>query len=147
MSQTLAMGINSKSHRIANMIRMNHGQSVDAHIVGYLECFNQQLYYEAHEVLEQLWLPQRKGPDGAFLKGLIQLAGAFVHLQKGRASPALALLAKAEENLKSYPRVHHGLDVIFILALIRKWRGRIKRPGDPLLTSEWPKLEVVIHNS
>jgi predicted metal-dependent hydrolase len=129
------------------MIQTQQGQSVDPHYLGYLECFNRQLYYEAHEVLEQLWLPQRKGPDGAFLKGLIQLAGVFVHLQKGRVSPAVLLLGKAEENLKCYPKVHHGLDVISILALIRKWRGRIEGTADSLSTSDWPKLELVIHNS
>ena len=50
----------------------------------YLRLFNQQAYYEAHDVLEVLWLQNRDCP---LLKGLIQLAGAFVHLQKHAAAP------------------------------------------------------------
>ena len=36
----------------------------DPHLVGYLRCFNAQQFYEAHDVLEALWLKDRKGPDG-----------------------------------------------------------------------------------
>lgn len=62
-------------------------EDYDPRYVRFFECFNQQLFFEAHEVLEALWLPQRQGLNGRFYKGLIQLAGAFVHLQKGRRPP------------------------------------------------------------
>ncbi len=42
----------------------------------YFTCWNQQRYYEAHDVLEQLWL-NKNSPDDDFFKGLIQAAGAF----------------------------------------------------------------------
>src|SRR5262245_52833141 len=71
--------MSSKSNRIEELIQRFQGGPIDAYFLGYIECFNRQLYFEAHEVLEQLWLPQRSGPDGDFYKGLIQLAGAFVH--------------------------------------------------------------------
>ena len=61
------------------------GHGVDARFAGYFILFNEQKFYEAHDVLEDLWLPDRHGPNGHFYKGLIQLAGAFVHLQIGRA--------------------------------------------------------------
>ena len=56
---------------------------------GYFQCFNDARYYEAHDVLEHLWLRGgRADPEHAFYKGLIQVAGAFVHLQKQHARPA-----------------------------------------------------------
>ena len=54
------------------------------HYLGYFACFNRQLYYEAHDVLEELWLPIRGTPQARFYQGLIQMAGGFVHLQKNR---------------------------------------------------------------
>jgi len=102
------------------------GRDLDPHYLGFFECFNRQLYYEAHEVLELLWLPQRRGPDGAFYKGLIQLAGAFVHLQKGRRQPAAALLRLAQANLQPYPAFHHHLELVTVMAVIRHWRGRLE---------------------
>jgi len=137
---------NSKENRIATILQRAQGGPGDPHYLGYLECFNQHLYFEAHEVLEHLWLPQRQGPDGPFLKGLIQLAGAFVHLQKRRLLPAAALLRMAEKNLKSYAPVHHLLDVTAILALIQQWSGKIESEGtapDTLSRSVMPQLKLI----
>ena len=80
--------VSQKKERINAMVEQFRGQQFDAHYLAYFECFNQQLFYEAHEVLEKIWLPDRNGPNGAFYKGLIQMAGAFVHLQKNRPQPA-----------------------------------------------------------
>jgi len=115
-----------KSQRIAEIIKHLGGRDLDPHYLGFFECFNKQLFYEAHEVLEVLWLPQRQGADGAFFKGLIQLAGAFVHLQKGRPKPALALLRLARVNLQLYQGLHYHLDIKSVLTLIDDWRERIE---------------------
>jgi predicted metal-dependent hydrolase len=48
---------------------------------GFFRCWNEQRYYEAHDVLEHLWLKTTSG-DADYFKGLIQAAGGFVHLQK-----------------------------------------------------------------
>jgi predicted metal-dependent hydrolase len=78
---------------------------------GYVECFNRAEYYEAHDVLEHAWLElPRAAPEWAFLKGMIQLAGGFVHLRLHylepthrvhgrRLGPAAKLFRLAEENL------------------------------------------------
>src|SRR5882724_6160875 len=103
------------------MIDQFRGQELDAHYLGYFECFNRQMFYEAHDVLEELWLPDRKGFNGDFFKGLIQLAGAFVHLQKNRLKPAAALFRLAEANLKKYPARHERLDMPGVLRVIESW--------------------------
>ena len=108
------------------MIESFRGQELDAHYLGYFDCFNRQLFYEAHDVLEDLWLPDRKGMDGDFYKGLIQLAGAFVHLQKSRLRPSAALFKLAQANLEKYPRVHQRLELTVVLALIADWLQRLE---------------------
>src|SRR6185295_1177463 len=108
------------------MIEDFRGRKHDAHYLGYFDCFNRQLFYEAHDVLEELWLGQRSGPNYAFYKGLIQLAGAFVHLQKNRLRPAAALFKLAEANLKQYPARHQDLDLTSVLVLNQTWLQRLE---------------------
>lgn len=89
----------------------------DPHYAGYFKCFNNQLYYEAHDVLEELWLGERKSAQAAYYQGLIQVAGAFVHLQKGRLAPASRLFALALKNLAPYPSHHAALDLEMVRRL------------------------------
>lgn len=139
-----------KSARIATMIESFQGQALDAHYLGYFDCFNRQLFYEAHDVLEDLWLKDRHGADGNFYKGLIQLAGAFVHLQKNRLRPAAALFKLALANLEKYPREHNQLDLNTVQNLARKWLEALARDDfklNPLTAIATPKiiLERMIH--
>ncbi len=134
-----------KSAKIARLIADQTGKAWDAHYLGYFDCFNQGLYYEAHDVLEELWLPCRKGELDHFYKGLIQLAGAFVHFQKDRLRPAGALLRLARTNLREYPREHQGLDLAVILALVEEWLGHLDtRVGseNPFLREASPRLDL-----
>jgi predicted metal-dependent hydrolase len=117
----------------------------DPHYLSYFECFNRQRFFEAHEVLETLWLPQRGGPNGAFYKGLIQLAGAFVHLQKNRLGPAAALFELARTNLLKYPATHEGLAVKAVLAIIEESLRQLKSagaPANPLASAGAPQLHL-----
>lgn len=133
-----------KSGRIAMMIESFQGKELDAHYLGFFDCFNRQLFYEAHDVLEDLWLPDRQGENGNFYKGLIQLAGAFVHLQKNRLRPSAALFKLAQTNLEKYPGVHEQLDLVAVLALITEWLQRLEE-GDfalnPLTAYTAPELK------
>src|SRR5476649_1641350 len=109
------------------MIESFQGNELDAHYLGYFDCFNRQLFYEAHDVLEDLWLKDRHGADGNFYKGLIQLTGAFVHLQKHRLRPAAALFQLALANLEKYPCEHKQLDLKAVQDLARKWLEDLTR--------------------
>jgi predicted metal-dependent hydrolase len=119
---------------------------LDPHYIGYFDCFNRQLFYEAHDVLEDLWLPKRRDANGLFFKGLIQLAGAFVHLQKERLRPAAALLKLAQANLQRFPTSHERLDVAAVLRLIEDWSRRLEA-GDfaknPLTAETAPQLQLL----
>jgi predicted metal-dependent hydrolase len=113
--------------------------------LSYFECFNRHQYFEAHEVLEALWLPQRQGPNGSFYKGLIQLAGAFVHLQKNRLGPAISLFKLAQSNLQQYPPTHEGLGVDGVLAMIEDWLHKSESAGpttSPYTPASAPQLHL-----
>ena len=117
--------MSGKSAKIAALIDGLQGRDRPAHYLGFFACFNRQLFYEAHDVLEELWLPRRRESDGNFYKGLIQLAGAFVHFKKDRLRPAGALLALARGYLAAYRPKHLGLDVEAVIDLIDLWSQRL----------------------
>lgn len=121
--------VSKKVKRVAAMAEQFHGGRLDRHYTGYFELFNRQKYFEAHEVLEHIWLKDRHGPNGAFYKGLIQLAGAFVHLQKNRPGPAAALFKLARTNLEKYSARHEHLDVASVLQLIAFWLRGLETDG------------------
>jgi predicted metal-dependent hydrolase len=137
--------VSKKSGKIAGMIDAFQGRDLDAHYIGFFACFNDQLFYESHDVLEELWLSDRHGPEGDFYKGLIQLAGAFVHLQKDRLGPAAALFKLARANLGKYPLTHARLNVSTVLALIELWLGWLESAefkANPLKVQNAPRLEL-----
>ncbi len=141
--------MSSKTEKIAGILRglelaEPEEKGVDRLYAGYFECFNRGLFYEAHEVLESLWLAQRGGPNGLFYKGLIQLAGALVHLRKDRRGPAAALLKLARRNLQGYPAAHERLDVREVLALIERWLNKLEQEGvNPLTEEGRPRVELL----
>jgi len=109
---------------------------LDPHYAGYFACFNSQRYFEAHDVLEQLWLETHD----PFYKGLIQMAGAFVHLQKqferpdhpkdrNRTQPAMRLFKLAAGNLAPYRPLHQRLNVEQVCTLCATIAEQIERTG------------------
>lgn len=118
--------MSKKSAKIAELLENCQGQRLNPHYLGYFECFNRGLFFEAHEVLEELWLANRQSPNHSFYKGLIQLAGAFVHLQKNRLRPSAALFKLARGNIQKYPTVHEHLDTSQLLRLIDDWIEQVE---------------------
>lgn len=123
----MILPVSKKSHAIASLIAEwvpptgNEAASrFDPHYLGFFECFNRQKYYEAHDVLEELWL-KTKGPLHGFYKGLIQTAGAFVHLQKSRLNPASRLFHLALNQLAPFAPISEGLNVENLTARITEW--------------------------
>ena len=124
--------------------------------LAFFRCWNEQDYYEAHDVLEQLWL-KTDSRDTDFFKGLIQAAGAFVHLQKRfehpahakysrRLPPAVRLFRLAEKNLTAFAPRHHGLDVAGLCQLLTAYADQIV--ASDYKTNPWspetaPKLKLV----
>ena len=129
----------TKGQRISRLVAELEGEtpdeastevSHDPFYRGFFRCWNEQRYYEAHDVLEHLWL-QTKSEDANYFKGLIQAAGGFVHLQKQHARPthpkdgrrmypAVRLFRLAEKNLAPFAPTRHRFEVEDFLALLRR---------------------------
>lgn len=138
--------ITHKSGKIAEMINGLEGQGLDPHYLGFFECFNCQQFYEAHDVLEELWLDCRGGPLDNFYKALIQLAGAFVHLQKDRLQASGKLFRLCRGYFSEYPRRHEALDLTSIDDLIQYWLKLLeaeKYEKNPFLTHDPPRLRLL----
>jgi predicted metal-dependent hydrolase len=138
--------MSKKSAKISALIEQCRGQDLPAHYLGYFECFNQQMFYEAHDVLEELWLAERQGPNYGFYKGLIQFTGAFVHLQKNRLRPAAALFRLSQTYLRQYPGEHQRLDVAQVCACADTWIAELERDRfsrNPLAAKPAPRLELL----
>jgi predicted metal-dependent hydrolase len=137
--------VSKKHERMTKLAAQFAADGVDARYAGYFALFNQQKFYEAHDVLEDLWLPDRKGANGDFYKGLIQLAGAFVHLQKERLRPSAALFKLAQANLGKYPPVHERLNLAAVRQLIAGWLWQLEQDeftANPLSATNVPQLAL-----
>ena len=92
------------------------GQSRPAHnrfdprYLSFFEEFNRQRYFEAHEVLEGLWLESRDAHRD-FYKGLIQVAAVFLKLKQGKPEPARRLATRSLGHLQPYRPRHESLNV------------------------------------
>src|SRR5882762_53846 len=89
LSRDKSMLFMDKGERISHFVRQLAGEegapsSTDAvvnhpYYRAFFQCWNEQRYYEAHDVLEQVWLHDPiSSEDAQYFKGLIQAAGAFV---------------------------------------------------------------------
>ena len=149
--------MSGKASRISELWEGVDPRGWDIRYAAYFERFNREEYYEAHDVLESLWLEQGRKAEGAlFYQGLIQLAGAFVHLRKNfehpdhrihsqRLHPAFRLLALAEKNVGAYGEEREGLILPPILRSASEVRLFLEK-GDFKL-NPWkpqcgPKLEL-----
>ena len=143
--RSIVPSVTHKSTKVAALTASLQGQDLDARYLGYFKCFNQGLFYEAHDVLEDLWLECRRGPNDGFYKGLIQFTGAFVHLQKNRLAPSAALFRLSAKYLTPYAPHHEHLEVSALLEMGRHWTSELERTAferNPLTHVTQPCLHL-----
>ncbi|HXG59644.1 MAG TPA: DUF309 domain-containing protein [Thermoanaerobaculia bacterium] len=103
-----------------------------------VERFNRQRFWDAHEAWEELWLAA--GSDLVrFLQGLIQLAAAYHHVQRGTLSGAARLFDAALEKLAAFPPVYCGIDRSNAVAAAARHRDAI-RSGAAFACHDYPSL-------
>jgi predicted metal-dependent hydrolase len=136
-----------KSERVSELLLGIDPKGHDVRYAGYFDLFNRGLFYEAHDVLEDLWLPVRGKDTGDFYKGLIQLAGAFVHLQKGRLRPAAALFKLARTNLGKFSPQFEYLDLNGVIAMMDRFLKALEDSEFQInpLANGAPRLEISHH--
>jgi len=130
----------NKRERISDFVRSldsaSAGGSSQNYYAAYFQLWNAQKYYEAHDVLEQLWLAEKNAELARFYQALIQAAGAFVHLQKNfrhpshpkhsrRLPPATRLFELALRNLEGLPNKFRALDLVRFRELLTRYHDEI----------------------
>jgi predicted metal-dependent hydrolase len=100
-----------------------------------IELFNSGLYWEAHEVWEEDWMPDRKGPDSAFYKGLIQVAAGCLHYTRRNRRGAVNKWSSGAEYLRPYLPAHNGVRLAPLIAAVD---GFLRAMGE----GEWPDLTM-----
>jgi len=80
--------------------------------------FNEQLFFECHETLEEIWLEDHS-EDRKFFQGLIQVAAGYFKLQQGVPAGALKLWRMGIEKLEPYRPVCLGIDLDSLIEAVK----------------------------
>jgi predicted metal-dependent hydrolase len=149
--------MSGKASRISELWEGIDPRGRDVRYAAYFHHFNREDYYEAHDVLESLWLEKgRQARGAAFYQSLIQLAGAFVHMRKHfehpdhrvhkqRLAPAFRLLGLVEKNLAGYGEEWEGIRLGVISELAKEIKGVLSSEEfqkNPWRPKHGPRLDL-----
>jgi len=84
-------------------------ESAEAIKLGFA-LFNEERYWESHEALEEAWR-RSTGAEKEILQGIILLAAALVHLQKGENDVALSVMKRGYAKLAGHSGEHFRVDI------------------------------------
>lgn len=112
---------------------------MDAILERGIHLFNNEKFFECHEVLEILWTSER-GRRRLFLQALIHFAVAFHH--DGRANPVGAgrQLGKGLRKLAAYLPACEGIDTA---RLHREGLAAAERIAVASVVAPYPKMHLV----
>lgn len=80
----------------------------DPRLLKGIEQFNQGLFFECHETLEEIWLEEH-GKDREFYQGIIQIAAGYFKWEQGVLIGAIKLWRSGLEKVKVYGPTHLGV--------------------------------------
>src|SRR5690242_9418520 len=103
-----------------------------------IELFNRGEFFDAHEVLEDVW---RAAPDEEkkFLQGLIQVAVGLHHYSTGNKVGARSLLARADKNLSIYKEGSGGVNLATLRTRLTEW---IRALDDSRPVPAMPRIDM-----
>jgi hypothetical protein len=87
-------------------------------LAAFLHAYDGGEFFEAHEILEPAWMGSPDQGERELLQGLIKLAAAFVHGQRGNPAGIAKNLRGARDRLLNATPGESRLDVAAILAAI-----------------------------
>lgn len=100
-----------------------------------IELFNSGHYWDAHEVWESEWTLDRKGPDGGFYKGLIQVAAGCLHYTRHNRRGAVNKWRSGADYLRPYLPFHHGVPLAQLVTAVDGFLAAMQG-------GEWPQLAM-----
>jgi uncharacterized protein len=114
-------------------------QDSDQPFLRGIEQFNRRDFFDAHETWEEIWR-QAAGPEKTFLQGLIQIAAAFCHYQRGNRVGTLSLLRAGLERLTHFPPTQSGIELDALRRRVAQWIEQLARGSQPA-AEELPGIE------
>jgi hypothetical protein len=82
----------------------------DSRLATGIELFNQRNFFEAHEIWEQEW-KVAEGVERIFYQGMIQVAVALCHVQRGNYLGAISVYSKSQPKLAQFPALWMGIEL------------------------------------
>jgi uncharacterized protein len=108
-----------------------------------IDHFNRREFWEAHEAWETIWLVAESEVE-QFLQGLIQIAAAYHHVQRGTYRGAGRLFDAGLKRLEPFPPGFCGVDRGSAENAARRHRAWLAAadgaPPERLSQEEYPKL-------
>jgi uncharacterized protein len=81
-------------------------------VQSWIKLFNEQRFWECHEVMEIVWRKESAPAEKSLQQGMILAASALVHAQKNESGVCLGMLPRTLERLNRWEkRDYYGLDV------------------------------------
>jgi hypothetical protein len=108
--------------------------------------FNAREFWDAHESWETIWL-EAESDVHLFLQGLIQLAAAYHHMQRGTFPGGLRLFDAALQKLEHFPKRWCGIDRTSVeeaAARHRRWVAGVLERGateERLDVNDFPRID------
>lgn len=104
--------------------------------------FNQKLYFECHDVLEEAW-SEARGEDRALLQSLIHVSVGLYHVAAGNHAGAKSLLERGIEGLAPFLPAREGLDLVNLVERARRCLSKTERAlaGESI---EWEPEDVPV---
>ena len=111
---------------------MTEGPQVDHRFKQAVELFNNGEWYEAHDVIEELW-HETADPHRRSLQGVLQVAVAQLHLQRDNRRGATILFGEALGRLKCPGTPDLGLDIQGLCSCVEQRLRSLQQDEDPEL--------------
>jgi uncharacterized protein len=124
------------SERQKGSRRMYH-----SNYLGFFRHYHHEEYWEAHEVLEELWQTQR---DNEFYHGLIQIAAIMHQLKRGKVRGARKLAASAIRYLSPSRPGRDGVDVDSLLQWLELCLSRLPEDQEKMELAALERLAIPV---
>lgn len=129
------------------MISSDDKPDFSQHFLEGLDRFNGRRFWDAHESWETIWLVAESDVE-QFLQGLIQLAAAYHHIQRGTLRGAPRLFDAALRRLAAFPAGFSGLDRASAEETARRHRQWVaslveREEGGSLAEDEFPTMALL----
>lgn len=86
--------------------------------------FNSRQFYDCHETLETFWRTQSE-PERQLTQGIIQIAVAYYHLERGNVKGALRLFERGLPRVRAFAPVSMGLSLDDFILTVESQQAKL----------------------